>query len=170
MPIPQCLTCGNLSAISRLPLPFFLRVSGLWLRTHNSMETISVIPPRRIPVAIGLRFYCNRRHLPVQKRSSNRIPCPISVQEPCPSSHSGTEPPQVSRNRTSSATTPMLPSSVGVPTYSLPRSFGLFRFVSREGVLLNLAEPELLLSVAGHADVLSLISHRERAILGDGLQ
>jgi len=33
-----------------------------------------------------------------------------------------------------------------------------------------LAEPELLLSIACHADVLSLISHRERAILGDRLE
>src|SRR5882757_6027841 len=110
---PVCHSCSL--------LPFFLRVSGLWLRTHNSMETISVIPPRRIPVAIGLGFYCNRRHLPVRNRSSNRILCPISVQEPSPSSHSGTEPPQVSRNKTPS---PAIPRSLQVSASHL--LFGLF--------------------------------------------
>src|SRR5260370_20679415 len=90
---------------------------------------------------------------------------PKSSQPPSPSSHSGTEPLQ---------STQMGPSAhslrrVGVRLAFLRCSW-IFRLILRDGIRLNLAETELLLSVGRHSDVLCLLGHEEAAMLGDGMQ
>ncbi len=170
MPIPQYLICGNLFAIPRALLQFFLRVSGRWLCNHNSMETISVIPSRRILVAAGLG-------LPLQSEASRDSK---AFLKPHSLPHFGPRgfPLFPFRHRAAASqhklkcSLPRHPRFLKMLASHLllgPFFWIILTCLSRRSSA-GLTEPELLLSIACHADVLSLISHRERAIMGNGLQ